>query len=274
MTLQQPYDMNIRFLTLLIALTCLTACHSGTGKVEKRIVEDPTAMQMLQGIWLDDETEMPMMRIMGDTIYYADPQSAPVAFKVVRDSIYTYGNERIAYKIERQTEYSFWFQSLNEAIIKMHKSESEDDTLAFEQREVEVISTIPQVIQKDSVVIYNGTRYRGYVYINPSTMKVIRPSYAENGYVVDNVYYDNVIHICVYEGRNELYGRDILKRDFAEVVPEEQLAQMLLADMNFQGVNADGYQYQATLKIPETSTYTLVDLSIGFDKELDFFLVE
>ena len=39
------------------------------------------------------------MRISGDTIYYADPQNAPVYFKVLRDTIYLRGNTLTAYKI-------------------------------------------------------------------------------------------------------------------------------------------------------------------------------
>ena len=32
--------------------------------------EDIAAKELLQGIWLDDETESPLMRVEGDTIYY------------------------------------------------------------------------------------------------------------------------------------------------------------------------------------------------------------
>lgn len=60
--------------------------------------------------------------------------------------------------------------------------------------------------------MYKGTRYRGYVYINPSKMKVIKTVYSDEGIGVDNVYYDNVIHICVYEGKKLLYGKDITKK--------------------------------------------------------------
>ena len=62
--------------------------------------------------------------------------------------------------------------------------------------------------------MYKGTRYRGYVYINPSKMKVIKTVYSDEGIGVDNVYYDNVIHICVYEGKKLLYGKDITKKSF------------------------------------------------------------
>lgn len=117
--------------------------------------------------------------------------------------------------------------------------------------------------------MYKGTRYRGYVYINPSKMKVVRSSYSEGGISVDNVYYDNVIHICVYEGRRMLYGKDITKKMFAGIFPEETLSQMILADMNFMGVDNEGYRYQATLRVPESSVYSLAEITIGFDNRTE-----
>lgn len=257
--------MAIKRSAILVVLVGLLASCSNKQGREITVKEDFTAKQLLQGIWLDDETEMPLMRIEGDTIYYANSQSIPVSFKVVRDTIYIYSNEPVAYKIDRQTEYSFWFHSLADEVIKLHKSENEEDSLAFINQEVEVISTTPEVIKKDSVVTYKGTRYRGYVYINPSKMKVFKTSYAENGIGVDNVYYDNVIHICVYEGKELLYGQDITKKMFSDLFPAEMLNQTILADMNFMGVDAEGYHYQATLSIPESSVYNLVNMVIGFD---------
>lgn len=257
--------MTIKRSAILIVLVVSLASCSNRQTGEVSVKEDLIAKQLLQGIWVNDETEMPLMRIEGDTVYYANPQSAPVPFKVVHDTIYIYSNEPVAYKIDRQTEYSFWFHSLADEVIKLHKSENAEDSLVFTSREVEVISTTPEVIKKDSIVTYKNTRYRGYVYINPSKMKVFKTSYSENGISVDNVYYDNVIHICVYEGKKMLYGQDITKKMFADIFPAEILNQAILADMNFMGVDSKGYHYQATLGIPESSVYSLVNMIIGFD---------
>ena len=102
---------------LVIELCCvivLAAC--GNGKEQNTVEEDSTAKALLQGVWIDDETELPLMRIEGDTIYYADPQNIPVSFKIIRDTIYVYGSNTVTYKIDRQTEYSFWFHSLADEI--------------------------------------------------------------------------------------------------------------------------------------------------------------
>lgn len=254
---------------LIIELCCvigLIAC--GNSKEKKITEEDITAKTLLQGIWVDDETELPLMRIEGDTIYYADPQNIPVSFKIVKDTLFVYGNNTVAYKIDRQTEYSFWFHSLADEVVKLHKSESPEDILVFNNREIEIIPTAMEVVKKDSIVMYKGTRYRGYVYVNPSNMKVTKTSYSEGGISVDNVYYDNVIHICIYEGKKQLYGKDITKKMFSDIFSDELLNRMILADMDFIGVNNKGYQYQANLCVPESSVSNLVNITISFDNQM------
>ena len=121
--------------------------------------EDLSAKGLLQGIWLDDETESPLMRVEGDTIYYADVQSTPIAFKIIRDTLYTYGNDTTYYKIDKQAEHIFWFHSITDDVIKLHKSEDANDSIYFVRQEL-VIPAYTEVTKRDSVVTYNGTRYR------------------------------------------------------------------------------------------------------------------
>jgi hypothetical protein len=91
---------------------------------------------------------------------------------------------------------------------------------------------------------------------------------------MDNVYYDNIIHICVYEGKNKLFSKDVYKKDFNEVVPEEFLQWAILSDMEFIGVNEKGYQYQATISIPDEITSYIVNLSISTDGNIQYTLKE
>ena len=80
-------------------------------------------------------------------------------------------------------------------MIRLHKSEDPNDSLSFVGQEM-IIPTYTEVTKRDSIVNYNGSRYRAYVYINPSKMRVIKTIYTEDGISMDNVYYDNVMHIC------------------------------------------------------------------------------
>ena len=93
--------------------------------------EDSNAKEMLQGIWLDDETESPLMRVEGDTIFYADSQSAPIAFKIIRDTLYTYGNDTTYYKIDKQAEHLFYRLvkqiAESEAVTKQLKAYNETE---------------------------------------------------------------------------------------------------------------------------------------------------
>ena len=64
-------------------------------------------------------------------------------------------------------------------------------------------------------------------------------------------------------------ARTSLKRCLRIYFPTEMLDQAILADMNFMGVDSKGYHYQATLGIPESSVYNLVNMIIGFDNTMN-----
>lgn len=247
---------------LPVAVLLLTACGGVRTPVEQK--EDLTAKALLQGIWLDEEDDMPWIKVEGDTLFYADTQNAPATFRVVHDSIYvTNAFGVMAYKIERQTEYSFWFCANEEdGLVKLYKSEDVADNLFFKQKQVEILPSTPEVVKKDSIIFYQGNRYRGYVHINPSTMKVQRTTFTENGVAVDNIYYDNVIYICVYQGTQMLYGKNIQKQQFSTVLPEEYLNTAVLTDMDFVGVNEEGFRFKATLTVPETQVFVVLYLTI------------
>lgn len=258
-----------RYFTLSVILAFLSACSPKQEKTSEQ-TEDLESKSLLQGIWLDDDTESPMIRIEGDTLYYADPTAAPVAFKVFDDTLMTYGARTTAYHIEKQSESIFWFKSELGTVIRLSKADTTTDIPFIEEQEVQ--QPTKEVIQKDHVVFYNNVRYRGYVYINPSQMKVTRPNLSEEGLNVDNVYYDNVIHICVYEGKKKLFSKDITKKEFEGIVPNDFLQWAILSDMEFINVNAEGYQYQATVCIPDGASCYLINLSVATDGTIKYAL--
>lgn len=257
-----------KYLTIFLLLLSITSCKRGKRVQPVEHPEDMRAKELLQGIWLDDETDTPLMYIKGDTIYYADSQSAPIAFKIIRDTLYTYGSDTTYYKIDKQAEHIFWFHSIADNVVKLHKSDDVNDSLSFVHKKV-VIPTYTEVTKRDSVVTYDGVRYRAYVYINPSTHKVIKTTYSEEGISMENIYYDNIMHICVYEGKKSLFASDITKQMFEKVVPADFLNQSILSDIKFIKVNRNGFHYQAVLSIPESSIYSLAHLIVAFDGTFD-----
>lgn len=258
---------------LLIALA-LFSCNGNKKQVVNDSQEERKAKKMLQGIWLDDENDEILFKVQGDTIYYPDVESAPVYFKIKKDTLYTYGKEKSCYKIDKQGEHVFWFHSLSDDIIKLHKSEDDSDSLMMAGYKTRAIPTYTEVTKRDSVVTYNNVRYRAYVYVNPSKKKVIKTVYSDDGISIDNVYYDNVMHICVYQGRKMIYGKDITKQMFIGVIPEEFVQNCLLSEMIFIGARKDGLKYLATLCIPESSVCNLVSLTVSYDGKLTMRLAQ
>ena len=170
--------------------------------------------------------------------------------------------------MDHLTEFRFWFHSLSDDLVKLYRSENDLDSVFFS---TEVINPIPiynSVVQKDSVVFYKNTRYRGYVYINPSNKKVTKTSYTEEGLSQELVYFDNVIHICVYEGKKELYAQDITKDLFKDLIDEEFYGQSILSDMDFLGVDSKGYHYLASICVPESVICNVIKITVSFDNEI------
>lgn len=258
---------------IIVCITLLISCSIQSQMQEKEEQENLEAKSLLQGIWVDDMTETPLFQIKGDTIYYMDKSVTPVAFKIIGDSIKTYGIQTSSYQIKKQEEFIFWFQSAMGEILKLSKIDNSLDSILVMQ-----VSQMPQeqqhrdVIQKDDVVYYNNVRYRGYVYINPTEIKVIQPGITEEGLETENIYYDNIIHICIYEGKNRLFGKDVKKQDFQSLIPFEYYQRAILTDMNFIGVNGEGYQYQATLCVPNSASCYLINISINHNGDINYEL--
>jgi hypothetical protein len=103
---------------------------------------------------------------------------------------------------------------------------------------------------------------------------VTRPGVSDEGLGVDNVYYDNIIHICVYNGARRLFSKDVTKEMMSGVVPEDFLQAAILSDMDFYGVDAKGYHYRATVGIPDGASCYLVDLTVNKEGEIAYQLVQ
>lgn len=256
---------------LILSSLLIFSCSSKNNRTEE-LQEDKASKQTLQGIWIDENTDSPIMRINGDSIYYADMPECAVNFKVFNDTIYAYGTVTNEYKIEKLNDYNLWFRSITGDILKLYKSENEDDIKIFINDEA--IEPTTEVVKKDSVVMFDRTRYRGYVYINPTQIKVTRPSISDEGISLDKIYYDNIIHICVYEGRKKLFSKDISKNMMKNLVPDDFLKNAILADMDFMGVDSRGYHYRANIGIPDDASCYLVNITISKKGDISYKLLK
>jgi len=258
------------FLFCLVLLSCGQQNKKSTDFMS--IPENHEAKAKLQGVWMDALTDEPMLKAEGDTIYFADATSQPAYFRVAGDSI-KLGPD--IYHITKLTEHNFWFRNHagDEVRLVKHDEEEEEEQVSFVPEQPQVIST-SQVINLDSVVMYNGQRYHWYITVNPTRYRVTRTAYTADGVAVENVYYDNIIHVSVFKGKECLYGRDFKKQVFENDVPADFLAQSILGNISFSHVDARGFHFLATVCIPEGEQCYMVENLIGFDGQLSMKLME
>ena len=258
-----------------IVLMCVfvASCKKKAETSEPVVKENKQAKALLQGIWVNEDDEDVAFRVKGDTIFYPDTTSLPVYFMIIRDTIVLKGTNEVRYPVEKQTAHLFVFKNQNGEEVRLVKSENPDDALSFEAKRPQALNQ-RQLIKRDTVVIHGGERYHCYVQVNPTTYKVIKRAYNDEGVEVENIYYDNIIHISVFHGAAKVFSKDFYKKDFTKLVPNDFLRQSVLSDFLFKGIGADGVHYDAVLCIPDSPSSYVVDVGIGFDGKLAMKIVE
>lgn len=245
----------------LVAFTLSSCRKKAPQKQEPQ--EDMKAKQMLQGVWMNEDDEDVAFKAQGDTIYYPDSTSAPVHFSIAGGKLILNGANETAYPIVRQTAHVFQFKNASGDVVHLVKSEDKDDASLFSDKQPLPLNQ-NRLIKRDTVIVYGNDRYHSYVQINPTTYKVIKASYNDEGVEVDNVYHDNIIHISIFQGARKLFSRDFRKGDFSKYVPQEILAQSILSDMTLTGMDPKGTHFQAQLVIPDSQSSFLVELVVDF----------
>lgn len=99
--------MYKRFSIIMLAVA-LSSCGTPQQKASA-LEENKEAKSLLEGIWLDDNTETALLRVKGDTLFYADAATAPVAFKIIGDSLITYGDGLMVIRLRSRRSIFFGF---------------------------------------------------------------------------------------------------------------------------------------------------------------------
>lgn len=256
------YNSTVKqyFFPLFIILISLLSCAEKASE-NTDTEEDTVAKQMLQGVWMNED-EVVAMRVAGDTISYSDSTMAPAYFAVISDSLVIRGATETRYEIVKQTEHLFEFRNHVGDIVKLMKSDNPGDAEAFTKQAAPRINQ-NQLIKRDTVAVVADRKYHVYVQVNPSTYKVIRSTYNQEGMMVDNIYYDNIINVCVYDGGTRLFSRDMRKQDFAAHVPENFIRQSILSDITVDAITSEGITLEAALCMPDTPTAYIVKMTVS-----------
>lgn len=223
---------------------------------------------MLQGIWVNEDEESVAFRAKGDTIFYADSTSQPVYFQIFGDTLVLHDANDMKYQIVKQTPHLFIFTNQNGDKVRLTLSEDPNDIYQFQSLSRPAALNQNQLIKRDTVVLRGEERYHCYVQVNPTTYKVIKSAYNDEGVEVDNVYHDNIIHLSVFHGSAKVFSSDFRKQDFSGKVPKEVLRQSILSDMILKNVDQDGIHYTASICIPDSPTSYQVEVIISFQGRL------
>ena len=257
--------------SLAMALAMVVACKGKTDS-SASAQEDKEAERSLQGIWVDGDTDEVMFKVAGDSIQYPDSTSQTAAFKIIGDTLVIGSTDK--YPIVKQSPHTFWFKNPNGDVVKLDKSDDPDDALAFEHESKHGVPIRTEVSKSDTVVMYNGERYHCYIAINPTKYKVVNTTYNSDGVAVDNVYYDNIIHISIFKGAAQLYSKDINKRMYSPLVPNQFLSQAILTNMEFGKADSHGFHFNATICVPDGASCYMLDTRVSFEGKLAMELLE
>ena len=260
--------MRKAFVAIMVILVAgqFSSCQRkySSGK-EEAVQEDSVAKQMLQGIWVDEDGQDVAFKAQGDSIFYPDTTSQPVRFQIFGDTLVLHGASDIKYPILKQTKHLFVFRNQNGDEVKLVLSDDADDADFFLGKRPLALNQ-GKLIRRDTVVRFQNKPYHCYIQVNPTTFKVIKPSWNDEGVEVDNVYYDNIINLNVYSGARRLFHSDIKKQQFSGVVPDDFLSQSIFSDMVLKNLDAEGIHFQASLVMPdETMSSFQVIVTIAYD---------
>ena len=260
----------INIICVLLLIATVSCKQSGKPLDERK--ESREAKVLMQGLWVDEESEEVFFKMEGDSVYYPDSLILPSRFRIIDDSLYigTSGS----YYIVKQTEHVLWFKNHNGEIVKLKKSDEKGDEEETYTAPIRPIVQLKNVLKKDTVVFLDGQRYHCYIAINPTRYKVIRTSYNEDGLQVDQVYYDNIIHVSVFQSNRQLFSHDLRKQFYQKSVPDDFLQQAILNDMSFDHVDEQGFHFNATLCMPDAASCYMVDNIVSTDGLLSTKLIE
>lgn len=255
-------------------IATVVACGCGNKALSPGDVRhvDKDAEAMLQGLWVDRETEEAAFTVRGDTIFFPDSTTVPATFYVYGDTLYM-DSARVTYHIVRLSRDIFTFTNQNSDIVSLVKSDSPPRGRDFSYKPPEAPPVTEQV-KSDTVVIHDGTRYHIYTAVNPTTFKVVKTSYNSEGMKVESVFFDNIIHISIFTGTRQLFSRDFKKQMFSHLIPDTFLRQAVLTAIDYCKADSDGFHFNTVVCIPGDAGCYMLDAIISTDGEVTMELME
>lgn len=252
-----------------MAIAAITLACIACGKQQESRKENVEAKKQLQGIWIDEDEEDVAFRIKGDSVFFPDSAALPARLSVRGDTILLQGASTVGYPIVKLSPHLLVFISQNGEQVRLVKTNDKSYARLFEHpKSTATVINQKHVVKHDTVLVVNDKRYHSYVQVNPTTYKVIKAGYIENGVEVGNAYYDNIIHLGIYQGTAKIFSRNIMKGEFKGIINSQALSQTVFSDLVFDKTGKDGFHYLAVLAVPDSMTSYVVEMIVSFDGKL------
>lgn len=256
--------MKSIYIVLISVCLFLVGCGNKTKSGELSTKENKEAKQLLQGVWINEDNGDVVFRAEGDTIYFPDSSVMPLYFGVVGDTLVMTCENVAKYAIKKLTSNLFIFINQTGETVRVVKSNDKGYLKMF-QRDSVMTFNQQQLIKRDTVVYFNSDKYHCYIQVNPTSYKVLKASYNDDGMEIDNVYYDNILHISVYQDANKIYSSNVVKKDFSSLIDSTFLDRSILNDMSYMSIDNEGVHFSAFLGIPNSSSSFIVEYVITYE---------
>ena len=257
-----------RIQTFIIGISVIASMASCGNTPEKNNTpaEDLEAKQTMQGIWVDELEGNCVFQAKGDTIFYTDSLSEPVKFHICADTLYLESSHPTKYHLNKLSDHVLRFVNNDGDEISLVKSDDKNLVKLFEK--IQISKSIDhtnqgELIKRDSIIAAGDKRLHAYVQVNPTTYKVYQPTVNDDGVSVDHAYFDNIVHVALYDGARKIINRDYRKKDFAAYVPKEYIDHCILSDIVIENATADEVTFVAILSTPDTYTSYHINIVVN-----------
>lgn len=247
---------------LLVTIFCYSCTSSKDAKEERK--EDLEAKEKLQGAWQNELEGSFVFAAKGDSIFYNDSLSTPTTFYVYSDTLFVEYHSVVKYRIKRLNSSQLVLVNADGDELELIKKDGET-YLARGEYKGAISLNQGKKIKNDTIVRVGEKSLHVYSQVNPTTYKVFRQTKNDEGMAVENVYYDNIVYIALFEGNRKAFSRNVVKNDFKDLIPKEYIEQAVLSEVKIEGVTADAVRFVAYLSIPDTYTNYRVNIDVTPD---------
>ena len=229
---------------------------------DMRMNEDREAKQMLQGVWMNDDEGTPVMLARGDSLYFPDQTSLPMLFWIYGDSLYLQGSSINHYQIVKQAEHLFKFRNASGDEIKLVRSDDRKLLPLFSQLRPYAIN-IFQTTDYDTIANGGSRHYDCHLHIEPTSDRVFKSIFSNEGLEVDNMYLDNLARLNISTKGVSIFSHDFRKQEFSSFVPKEFLLHSILRDVQYVRADTAAVYFDAVIGIPDASSCYVIELRIS-----------